>query len=147
LDPFKIPADAGMSSNKKRKVEKKSNTEKRMDETYHILKIMSEKPDECSLYTELLCKKLRAELPSPRRKQRATRSGGGNGHVRVSVRVSSALRLASDSRRGQNTVFRLLPTKLATKDGRRCSRLDISIRMIALNVFLFQLVILDIFYN
>lgn len=62
LDSFKIPADAGMSSNKKRKVEKKSNTEKRMNEAYHILKIMSEKPDsdECSLYTELLCKKLRA---------------------------------------------------------------------------------------
>lgn len=61
-DPFKIPADAGMSSNKKRKIEKKSNTEERMDEAYNILKIMSKKPDsdECSLYTELLCKKLRA---------------------------------------------------------------------------------------
>lgn len=61
LDPFKIPADAGMNSNKKRKVEKKSNTEKHMDEAYHILKIMSEKSDsdECFLYTELLCKKLR----------------------------------------------------------------------------------------
>lgn len=51
-----------MSSNKRRKVEKKSTTEKRMNEAYHILKVMSEKPDEdeCSLYTELLCKKLRA---------------------------------------------------------------------------------------
>jgi len=32
------------------------------------------------------------ELPDPRRKQPATVSGGGNGHVSVSVRVSSALR-------------------------------------------------------
>lgn len=62
VNSFRAPADTGMSSNKRRKVEKKSTTEKRMDEAYHILKVMSEKPDEdeCSLYTELLCKKLRA---------------------------------------------------------------------------------------
>jgi len=60
-DPLKAPADVVMSSNKKRKIEKKSNTEKRMDEAYNILKVMSKKPDqdECSLYTELLCRKLR----------------------------------------------------------------------------------------
>jgi len=62
-------------------------------------------------------------MPDFRRKQHATRRGGGNEDVSVSVRVSSALRLASDSRRGQNTVFCLLPTKLATKDGQRATLL------------------------
>jgi len=69
------------------------------------------------------------KLPDFLRKQHATRSGGGNGDVSVNVRVSSALRLASD-RRGQNTVFCLLLTKQATKatgDARRCSLLNISI--------------------
>jgi len=62
VDPFKTLTDEGMSSNKQRRVEKKNNAERRMDEAYHILKIMSEKPDqdECSLYAELLCRKLRA---------------------------------------------------------------------------------------
>jgi len=66
---------------------------------------------------------VRPKLPDLRRKQHATRSGGGNEDVSVSVRVSSALRLASDSRRGQDTIFCLLPTKLATKDGRRATLL------------------------
>jgi len=39
----------------------------------------------------------KAKLPDLRRKQHATRRGGGYEDVSVSVRVSSALRLASDS--------------------------------------------------
>jgi len=42
----------------------------------------------------------RAELPDPRRKQPATVSGGGNGYVSVSVRVSSALRPEREDRDG-----------------------------------------------
>jgi len=63
--------------------------------------------------------KLGAKLPDLRRKQHAIRRGGVNEDVSVSVRVSSALRLASDSRRGQNTVFCLLPTN--ESDGRRAT--------------------------
>lgn len=42
------------------------------------------------------------QLPNPQRKQHAIRSEEGNGHVRK--RVSSVLRLASDSRR-QNSIL------------------------------------------
>jgi len=87
-----------------------------------------------------------AKLPDLRRKQHATQRGGGNEDVSVSVRVSSALRLASDSRRGQNTViFCLLPTN--ESDGRRatlhaaCS----SISRYALNVSLTAFLSYDMF--
>jgi len=45
------------------------------------------------------------KLPDLRRKQHATRRGGANEDVSVSVRVSSALRLASDSR-GHGLTYR-----------------------------------------
>jgi len=76
------------------------------------------------------------KLPDLRRKQYATRRGRGNEDVSLSVRVSSALRLASDSRRGQNTVFCLFPTN--ESDGRRATLHAVrsSISRYALNVSL-----------
>jgi len=86
-----------------------------------------------------------AKLPYLRRKQHATRRGGGNKDVSVSVRVSSALRLASDSRRGQNTRFCLLPTN--ESDGRRATlhAARSSISRYALNVSLTAFLSYNIF--
>jgi len=68
----------------------------------------------CASLGERLRIHFRAVMPDWIRWQPATVNGGGNGgHVSVSVRVSSALRLASNSKRRQNTIFCLLPTKLA----------------------------------
>jgi len=61
----------------------------------------------------------RPKLSDLRRKQHATRRGRNNEDVSVSVRVSSALRLASDSRGEQNTVFCLPLTN--ESDGLRAS--------------------------
>jgi hypothetical protein len=57
---FKALADRGAT--RKRKVMKLETIHSRMEEAYRILKNVSEKPDkdECSLYAELLAKKLRA---------------------------------------------------------------------------------------
>lgn len=57
---FKAPASAKVFNNKKHKIiidEK----ERRMNEAYNYLKDMRNKPDDnCSLFSELLCQKLRA---------------------------------------------------------------------------------------
>jgi hypothetical protein len=57
---FKVLADRGTT--RKRKGLKMETIHSRMEEAYRILKNVSEKPDkdECSLYAELLAKKLRA---------------------------------------------------------------------------------------
>lgn len=57
---FKALADGGTT--RKRKELKMETIHSRMEEAYRILKNVSEKPDkdECSLYAELLAKKLRA---------------------------------------------------------------------------------------
>jgi hypothetical protein len=57
---FKALADRGTT--RKRRVMKMETIHSRMEEAYRILKNVSEKPDkdECSLYAELLAKKLRA---------------------------------------------------------------------------------------
>jgi len=59
-DTFKALADRGIT--RKRKGLKMETIHSRMEEAYRILKNVSEKPDkdECSLYAELLAKKLRA---------------------------------------------------------------------------------------
>lgn len=55
------PNEGGPPIVKKRKAEKVSSVEKRMDEAYNFLKQVATKPkDESSLFCELLCSKLRA---------------------------------------------------------------------------------------